>query len=92
MKKEIFGITIWNEIFNKIVDENFVDKTQFSIFLKGIKGCLDTEREFTYYKGSDFLTHIPFNVLKKSVIFTKVNDVKVSEIIKSRAEALETKS
>ena len=90
-KKDVFGITVWSEIYGKIIDENFVNETQFSIFLKGIKACLDMSKDFTYFNGNNFLTHIPFDTLKKCVIFTKVNEVKVSELIKSRAEALEAK-
>jgi len=90
-KKNVYGITVWNEFYGKIIDENFVDETQFSIFLKGIKGCLDMGKDFTYFNGKNFLTHIPFDILKNSVIFTKVNEMKMSELIKSRAEALETK-
>jgi len=92
MKKEVFEITIWNDTFGKVVDERFVDETQFSIFLKAIKGCLDTTQDFSYFNGKNFLIHIPFAVLKKSVIFTKENEIGVSEIIKSKAEALTTKT
>jgi hypothetical protein len=91
MNKQVFGITIWNEFYGKVVDEDFVDNTQFTIFLKAIKGCLDLGRDLTYFTGTDFLVHIPFDVLKKSVIFTKLNEVKFEEIIKSRAEAITTK-
>jgi hypothetical protein len=92
MKKEVFDITIWNETFGKVVEEQFVDETQFSIFLKGVKACLDTTQDFSYFNGKNFLIHIPFAVLKKSVIFTKENEIPVSEIIKSKAEALVTKT
>ena len=91
MNKQIFGITIWNEFYGKVVDENFVDNDQFTIFLKAIKGCLDIGTDFTYFTGKDFFVHSPFEVLKKSVIFTKLNEVKLEEIIKSRAEAITTK-
>jgi hypothetical protein len=78
--------------YGELINETFVDETQFSIFIKGIKACLDTTQDFSYFNGKNFLIHIPFAVLKKSIIFTKENEIAVSEIIKSKAEALVTKT
>lgn len=74
-----------------ILNETFVNPTQFKLFLKMINGCLELKNDLTFFNGTDFLVHIPNEILVKSVITTNVDEINFTEVVKSKVEALETK-
>jgi hypothetical protein len=89
-----YNIKIENEKFGKLVDENFVDATQYKIFLKMIHGCLELKNDLTFFNGIDFLIHIPYTQLSQSIILSKLifeDNYKLSDHVKSKIEALVTK-
>lgn len=65
-------IKIQHKTFGLICEENFIDAVQFKIFLQTIYGCLKSKVDLDFFNGTNFLLHIPFEVLKESVIFTKL--------------------
>ena len=73
-----------------LIDENFVDKIQFKLFLKSIHGSLQLKNTLQFYNGNDFLVNIPYKVLSKCVILTKVDDYTIGDHIvnKSKIEAI----
>jgi len=87
------NIKIQHEVFGIILNENFVNATQFKLFLKMIQGCIELKNDLTFFNGQDFLVHIPYNHLVCSIITTNVDLYTLSEhlITKSKLEALETK-
>jgi len=87
------NIKIQHEVFGVILNENFVNATQFKLFLKMIQGCIELKNDLTFFNGQDFLVHIPYNHLVCSIITTNVDLYTLSEhlITKSKLEALETK-
>jgi len=87
------NIKIQNEIFGVLLNENFVNPTQFKLFLKMVQGCIELKNDLTFFNGQDFLVHIPYNHLVCSIITTNVDLYTLSEhlITKSKLEALETK-
>lgn len=84
-------IKIHNEKFGVILDENFVDPIQFKLFLKMIQGCIELKNDLSFFNGVEFLVHVPHRILVDSVITTSMETVGVSEIVKSKIEALVTK-
>lgn len=66
------NIKIQHKTFGVLCEENFVDSVQFKIFLQTINGCLKSKTDLDFFNGVNFLLHIPFEVLKESVIFTKM--------------------
>jgi hypothetical protein len=86
-----FNIKIENEKFGVILNENFVDGIQFKLFLKMINGCLELKTNLSFFNGVDFLIHIPYDKLVDSIVTTKLDTYGMSEIVKSKIEALVTK-
>lgn len=64
-----------------LLDENFVDNTQFKIFLKVVNACLVGKQDLDFYNGTEFLIHIPYEILKESVITAKKTPETLTESI-----------
>lgn len=86
-----YNIKIENEKFGVLLNENFMDATQFKLFLKMINGALELKTNLTFFNGIDFLIHIPYNKLVDSIVTTKLDTYGMNEIVKSKIEALVTK-
>jgi hypothetical protein len=84
-------VKIQNEKFGTILNENFVDPIQFKLFLKMIQGCIELKNDLSFFNGVEFLVHIPHRILVDSIITTSLETVGVSDIVKSKIEALVTK-
>jgi hypothetical protein len=67
-----FNVKVQNEKFGVLLNESFVDKTQFKIFISMIQGCIELKKDYTYFNGSDFLVHIPHRYLVDSIITTNM--------------------
>lgn len=86
-----YNVRIENEKFGVLLNENFVNGTQFKLFLKMINGALELKNNLTFFNGVDFLIHIPYDKLVDSIVTTKLDTYGMSEIVKSKIEALVTK-
>ncbi len=86
-----YTIRIVHEKFGELVNETFVDGTQFKLFLKMTQGCLELKNDLTFFNGVDFLIHIPFKHLIDSIIITSTNEHTVTDQVRSKIEALVTK-
>lgn len=84
-------VKIQNEKFGTILNENFVDPIQFKLFLKMIQGCIELKNDLSFFNGVEFLVHIPHRILVDSVITTSIETLGVSDIVKSKIEALVTR-
>jgi hypothetical protein len=87
------NIKIQHEGFGVLLNENFVNPTQFKLFLKMVQGCIELKNDLTFFNGQDFLVHIPYNHLVCSIVTTNVDAYTMAEhlVTKSKLEALETK-
>ena len=87
------NIKIQHETFGVLLNENFMDQTQFKLFLKMVQGCIELKNDLTFFNGVDFLVHIPHQYLINSIILTNIETYSMSEhlVAKSKMEALETK-
>jgi hypothetical protein len=65
-----FNVKIQNEKFGVLLNEIFVDRSQFKIFISMIQGCIELKNDFTYFNGNDFLVHIPHKYLIESIVTT----------------------
>lgn len=92
-----YNIRIENEKFGTILNETFVDPTQFKLFLKLVHGCLELKGDLDFFNGTDFLVHVPYRYLVDSVVLTSmvtpqvVGEASLSEHMRSKVEALVTK-
>jgi hypothetical protein len=82
------NIKIINEKFGTLLSESFVDSIQFKIFLKMVDGALNLKEDLSYFDGNTFLVHIPFKVLKESVILTNVTEININEQVRNKIESL----
>jgi hypothetical protein len=87
------NIKIQHETFGVLLNETFVNATQFKLFLKMIHGCIELKNDLTFFNGVDFFVHIPVKHLVESIITTNVDAYTLAEHLlnKSKMEALETK-
>lgn len=87
------NIKIQHETFGVLLNENFMNQTQFKLFLKMVQGCIELKNDLTFFNGADFFVHIPHKHLVNSLILTNIETYSMSEhlITKSKMEALETK-
>jgi hypothetical protein len=79
-------VKIVHETFGVILKETFINPVQMKLFLKAVNGCFLTQGDLTFFNGDTFFLHVPYNVLKNSVISTSTENHSASEIIKLRSE------
>jgi len=86
-------IKIQHETLGVLLNETFVNGTQFKLFLKMVQGCIELKNDLTFFNGVDFFVHVPYKHLVNSIITTNVDTYTLAEhlINKSKMEALETK-
>jgi len=65
-------IKIQHEKFGVILNETFVNPTQFKLFLKMVNSCLNCNEALTFFNGVDFLVNIPNQTLKDCIVTTSV--------------------
>lgn len=66
-------IKIQHEKFGVLLNETFVNPTQFKLFLKMVNGCLNCFEALTFFNGEDFLVNIPNKILKDCIVTTSVD-------------------
>ena len=84
-----YHVKITNEAHGVILEESFVNPSQFKLFLKMIQGCLAMKEDLTFFNGVDFLIHVPYRVLVDSIIKTNLEFATLTEqfMNKSKIEA-----
>ena len=87
------NIKIQHETFGVLLNETFVNGTQFKLFLKMVQGCIELKNDLTFFNGVDFFVHIPYKHLVTSIIMTNVDRYTLTDhlINKSKMEAEVTK-
>jgi len=85
------NIRIVHEKFGNLVEESFVDSTQFRLFLKMVHGCIELKNDLSFFNGTDFLIHIPFKHLVECIVMTSMDEIGVVDQVRSKIEALVTK-
>lgn len=93
MKLPQYNITITHEKYNTVLNETFLNATQFKLFLKMVQGCIELKNDLTFFNGTDFFIHVPYKYLVESLIVTRIDDYSLTDhlVNKSKIEALETK-
>ncbi len=85
-------IKIEHEKFGTILNETFVDGTQFKLFLKMVHGCVELKNDLTFFDGNTFFVHVPKKILLESIIVTTMGElIDVADHVRSKIEAKVTK-
>lgn len=66
-------VKIIHKTLGVLLEESFADAIQFKIFLQSINGCLKTNSDLDFFNGVNFIIHIPFEILKESVVMGKAD-------------------
>jgi len=61
------------------------------LFLRMIQSSIELKTDLSFFNGVEFLVHIPNRILVDSLITTSLNTIEVTDIVKSKIEALVTK-
>lgn len=85
------NIRIVHDKFGDLVNESFVDSTQFKLFLKMVHGCIELENNLSFFNGNDFLIHIPSKHLVDCIVITSMDEVSMVDQVRSKVEALVTR-
>lgn len=90
MNMKQYQIKIQHETFGVLVQETFINPTQFQLFLKMVQGCIELRNDLTFFNGVDFLIHIPHKYLVESIILTSSVSYTLSDLMiqKSKIESL----
>jgi hypothetical protein len=80
------SIRIQHETYGVILKEDFVDPTQFKLFLKMVNGCFATQSDLTFFNGQDFFINVPFKTLKNSIITTQVEPYTLANHIVNKSK------
>lgn len=81
-------IKIISDKHGVLLNESFVDNTQFKIFLKSVHGALVLNEPLSFFNGDSMLFHIPASQLKECIITTSTKEVSITEHVKSKIESL----
>ena len=81
-------IKIISEKHGVLLSENFVDNTQFKIFLKSIHGALVLKEALSFFNGDTTLIHIPAKYLQDCYVITSSKEISVTEHVRSKIESL----
>ena len=87
---KVYVIKIQHQTFGVLMNEGFVNATQFKLFLKMVHGCIELKNDLDFFNGTDFLVHVPYKILKDCVIITNNQTVTAGQVAKSKIEALVT--
>lgn len=72
--------------YGELVNETFLDETQFKIFLNMIHSSLAMTEDFTTFNGRDLLIHIPKNMLKECLILGQAKEVSMVDVIVAKSK------
>jgi hypothetical protein len=84
------NIKIIHPTFGELLNDNYADEVQFKLFLQMVHSCVELKQDLSFFNGRDFLVHIPYELLRQSIILgnAKVEDVTLAEyaVRKSKME------
>ena len=67
------NIKIQHEKFGVLLNETFVNGTQFKLFLKMVQGSIELKNDLTFFNGVDFFVLVPYKHLLESIILKKAH-------------------
>jgi hypothetical protein len=79
-------IKIIHEQLGVLLNESFIDATQFKLFLKMVNGCLTLKESLTFFNGQDFLINIPTKILSECVVVTNVEPYTLAEHLRHKSK------
>ena len=72
-------IKIEHPKFGILQEKSFDDDIQFKIYLKMVHSCLELKEDLTTSNGNDFLLHVPYDLLRSSMVIGNVQKISLAE-------------
>jgi len=85
------NIRIIHETHGELLNETFVDQTQFRIFLKMVHASVELKENLSFFNNETFYINILANTLVNCIIVTNTKEITLTEQVRSKIEALVTK-
>jgi hypothetical protein len=85
------NIRIIHENHGELLNETFVDQTQFKIFLKMVHASVELKENLSFFNGDTFYINRPASTLVNCIIVTNTKEITLIEQVRSKIEALVTK-
>lgn len=82
-----YRVKIQHKVFGTLLDDGYVNQTQFKLFLKMVHGCFQEKVDLTCFNGLDFYLHIPYEHLRESIITTSSDSYDISSHFRSKMES-----
>ena len=79
-------IKIQNKSMGVLVEESYSDPIQFKIFLQSVHGCITSKSDLDFFNGMNFLLHIPYEILKESVVTTKFEADTLTQMLMNKSQ------
>jgi hypothetical protein len=79
-------ITIIHPKHGEVINETFVDETQFKIFLNMIHSSIELNQNLTTFNGKDFLIHVPSNILKECLVIGVAKEVSMADVVLAKSK------
>ena len=72
-------IKIEHPKYGILQEKSFDDDIQFKIYLKMVHSCLELKEDLTTSNGNDFLLHVPYELLRSSIVIGNVEKISLAE-------------
>ena len=82
----IKNILVVHPKFGELINETFLNETQFKIFLNMLHTSLEVNENFSTFNGKDLLIHIPNVLLKESLILGQAKEVSMAEVAVAKSK------
>ena len=79
-------ISIVHPKYGEVINETFVDETQFKIFLNMIHSSIELNQNLSTFNGKDFLIHVPSNILKECLVIGVAKEMSPAEVVVAKSK------
>ena len=79
-------VTVIHPKFGDILNESFIDDTQFKLFLNIIHSSIEMNQNLSTFNGKDFLLHIPSSILNECLIIGNSKEISMSEVVLAKSK------
>ncbi len=79
-------VSIIHPTYGEVISENFLDDTQFKIFLNLIHSSIELNQDISTFNGKDFLIHVPAKILKECLVVGTAKELSMSDVVIAKSK------
>ena len=80
------NVVIIHPKFGEVLNETFMDETQFKIFLNMVHSSIELNQNLSTFNGKDFLIHVPSNILKECLVIGQKKELSMAEVVIAKSK------